>query len=369
MKILIIGNGFIGRNDSKYYVNKHTSKFCNELIENNFKVGFLQFNKRLNKNADLLDSPLDNHIEVHTISSDKYKSTIGKLFSYIVISILTIKTILKYDFIYIFYPGHVPVLAAIVSILLRIKYGLYIRGQHNIETTIGKYVIKKANFCLTVSDLLKEQILINNKYVDVIAPMIDFSKKDILLNRNYSEDGKLRFLFVGRIELRKGIFDLLHAIKQLNNKYDNLHFDIVGGGESFGKIKNEFKEFSNIVMRGQISDKEELLHIYKHSDIFIFPSHDEGFPRVLYEAMMLRLPVITTMVGGIGGFMKDYHNCLAIESQNYHSIVEVVEKIIDDEELRTKLLEQATEDMLKLFDGSREKHSLLLINKLEEKDE
>jgi glycosyltransferase involved in cell wall biosynthesis len=364
MKILIIGNGSIGNINNKYYVSKHTANFCKELVNANLEVGFFQFNKILDKDTDLLDSLLDDNIKIHSISNTNQQGKLSKLFSYILMCILTIRTILKYDFIYIFYPGHIPIIASFMSILFRKNFALYIRGQHNIETSIGKYIINKARFCLTVSDLLKEQISINNKNVEVIAPMIDFSKDDILLNRSYSDDGKLRCLFVGRIEFRKGIYDLLSAIEFLNTKYDYLHFDIVGGGDSFDKIKDDMKDVLNVTLHGQISDKQELSNMYKKSDIFIFPSHDEGFPRVLYEAMMLRVPIITTMVGGIGGFMKDKHNCLSIQSQNYKSIVATIDEMINND-TRPKLVNQATQDILKLFEGNRKKHSLLLMNKLE----
>ena len=363
MKILIIGNGAIGNVNGKYSVNKHTAKFCEELIDSGSDVGFLQFEEIIPENAGLQDCVLDQNISIYAIAA--YRGKIGKVISYFKMLFLMINTISKYDFVYIFYPGHVPLMASFVSMLLRKKYALYIRGQHNIETKLGSFIIKGAEFCLTVSDLLKEQLLINNNNCETIAPMIDFSKKDILLDRTYSKDGITRCLFVGRVELRKGIYDLVDAIEVLNKETDNLHFDIVGGGDSFDELSERFKNVSNVNFRGQISDTKELLEMYRRVDMFVFPSHDEGFPRVLYEAMMARTPVITTMVGGIGGFMKDRHNCLAIESQSSESIVKVVKEMLDSEELRMNLVEQATQDVLKLFDGTRKKHSKLLITKLE----
>lgn len=363
MKILIIGNGAIGNVNGKYSVNKHTAQFCEELIASGLDVGFLQFEEIMQKNTGLQDYVLDQDISLYSLNASRRK--IGKVLSYFKMFFLMIRTIFKYDFVYIFYPGHVPTMASFISILLRKKYGLYIRGQHNLETKLGSLIIKRAEFCLTVSDLLKEQLLINNNNCETIAPMIDFSKKDILLDRKYNTDGITRCLFVGRVELRKGIYDLTNAIRVLNKERVDLHFDIVGGGDSFDKLSERFKNSKNVHFRGQISDTKELLEMYRQADLFIFPSHDEGFPRVLYEAMMARVPVITTMVGGIGGFMKDHHNCLAIESQNSESIVKVVKEMLDSEELRMKLAEQATSDVLKLFNGTRKKHSKLLINKLE----
>ncbi len=365
MKVLIVGNGGFGNVDGKYTVNKHTAQFTEELNELGLDVGFLQFEVIIRANAGLQDCSLTESISVYSMMLEQEKGKFRKIFSYFKMLLLVIKTILQYDFIYIFYPGHVPLMASAVCMLLGKNYGLYVRGQHDLETKLGRLIVKRAEFCLTVSDLLKEQLLKNNNNCETIAPMIDFSKKDILLNREYSKDGITRCLFVGRVELRKGIYDLVDAIEVLNRETDNLHFDIAGGGDSFDEIKESMKGYSNITFYGQVSEKEQLLALYRQADLFIFPSHDEGFPRVLYEAMMARTPVVTTMVGGIGGFMKDHHNCLAIEPKNPESIVSAVEEILDSEELRSKLVEQATLDVLKLFDGTRKKHSELLLNQLE----
>jgi len=363
MKILIIGNGAISNSNEKYTVNKHTAKFTEELLSKGVDIGFLQFEEKILENRGLQDSTLNENIKIFSLEAPKEK--LKKIISYIKMVFLIKKTIKKYDFIYIFYPGHVPVITSILSKILGKKYGLYIRGQHNLTTKVGGFIIKHAEFCLTVSDLLKTELLIKNNNCETIAPMIDFSKKDILSSREYSKDNILRCLFVGRVEFRKGIYDLIEAIKILNKKQNNLHFDIVGGGDSFNELSNQFKNIKNVNFIGQISDKTELLAMYRQADLFIFPSHDEGFPRVLYEAMMARVPVLTTMVGGIGGFMKDHHNCIAINAQNPDSIVNGVIEIINSKELKMNIVDQATEDVKKLFNGTREKHSVLLINKLE----
>ena len=364
MKILIIGNGEIANINNQQYIGKHTAHFCEELEKYGLNVGLLQFEQTMQMNDGLLNYPLKSTITVHSLSIDNYRGKIGKIFSYFLMSFLIIKTVLKYDFIYIFYPGHIPSLASIVNILLRKDYALYIRGEHNIKTKVGHFMIKHSKFCLTVSDLLKKDISKINKNTEVIAPMIDFDKQDILLDRQYSNDDIVRCLFVGRVEMRKGIYDLKHAIDILNNERDDVHFDIVGGGESFDELVDYFETIENVCLRGQISDTTELLNMYRQADLFIFPSHDEGFPRVLYEAMMARVPIITTMVGGIGGFMKDHHNCLAIESQNPQSIVKAVNRMLDTEELKMKIVNQSTQDILKLFDGRKKRHSLLLFDKL-----
>ena len=73
-----------------------------------------------------------------------------------------------------------------------------------------------------------------------------------------------------------------------------------------------------------ISNKEELKSFYDNADIFVFTSHDEGFPRVLYEAMASGMPIFTTFVGGISGRMVDAENCFEIPVKNAEAATKVI---------------------------------------------
>lgn len=364
MKLLIIGNGSIGKIENKYYINKHTANFCEELSQKNMKVSFLQFKNIIKENEGLQDCPLSDNIKIEAISSTT-SGRFKKILSYLFMSFLIIKNIIKNDFVYIFYPGHISTIAGLLCILLKKDYALYVRGEYKLNSKIDSRIIKKAKFCLTVSDLIKNNLEKNNDNVSVIAPMIDFSKKDILQTKE-QKNKNFKFLFVGRIEYNKGIFELIEAIKDINKTHTNLEFEIVGGGEDYNTIKNLSENIENLTLLGQIAEKEKLLSIYREADIFIFPSHFEGFPRVLYEAMMARLPIITTLVGGIPGLMKDSYNCVKIEPKNSKSIVNAINRIINDNKLREDIVNQATKDMNILFNGNKKQHSILIIEKMKE---
>ena len=176
-----------------------------------------------------------------------------------------------------------------------------------------------------------------------------------------NKNEKINCLFVGRVEYAKGIYELIEAIKLINKKHLNIEFNIVGGGDAFEEIEELSKSIPNINLLGQIANKEELLLKYRDADIFILPTHFEGFPRVLYEAMMSRVAVITTIVGGIGGIMKNNHNCLSIDVLNPQSIEKAVSKLINEKEMKNSIINQATKDIQQLFNGKRKKHLYLLL--------
>ena len=66
------------------------------------------------------------------------------------------------------------------------------------------------------------------------------------------------------------------------------------------------------------------MRAYEQSDFFVFPTQHEGFPRVLYEAMIKSTLVFTTMVGGIPGLMQPDKNCIAIPGGSASAIADAI---------------------------------------------
>mgnify|MGYP000543984516 CR=1 FL=1 len=124
-------------------------------------------------------------------------------------------------------------------------------------------------------------------------------------NYNKSHTGNfLRMLFVGRLIKRKRIFDILKALKGL----DEYKLDIVGSGY----LDNELKKYIEknklcVEFKGEI-DYEEMSEIYKNYDILILPAENEVFGYVVIEAIMSSLAVIVSNQVGAKDFVReDFH--------------------------------------------------------------
>ncbi len=127
------------------------------------------------------------------------------------------------------------------------------------------------------------------------------------LNRKNPKLDKIYFLYVGRLTYDKGSEFLRLLFKSKIKK--NFKFKIVGiEKDVFSKEQNPSFEFSGI-----ISEKKEMIKIYDQCNIFLLPSHIEGFPKVINESLARHRPVIifneiNYVVNGREGIFKCKRN-------------------------------------------------------------
>ena len=107
------------------------------------------------------------------------------------------------------------------------------------------------------------------------------------------------FIYISHYIKTKGIFDLLSAFKILDNKKLIYNIDL------YGQFTNEtdekkIKSYStdNIKINNFLSN-EMKMYVINEASCLILPSHNEGQPQILLEAMSMGTPVIATSVGDI----------------------------------------------------------------------
>jgi glycosyltransferase involved in cell wall biosynthesis len=102
-------------------------------------------------------------------------------------------------------------------------------------------------------------------------------------------------LFVGRLIEKKGIKVLIEVAKAL----PNIQFLIIGVGPEENYVRHEEKENSNIIFIGKVKNTY-LSQYYSCADLLCIPSlYEEGYGRVVMEAVACGLPVIGSDKGGI----------------------------------------------------------------------
>lgn len=340
----------------KFYCASGTGKFAEELVLLGNEV--TMFGQQIEdptstSSFDILEGG------IKVAGTRRYKS---KIISYLLLYCLSIKHIMKSDFIYLFYPTSYRYLPFICLILCK-KYGLYVRGEEKINNRLSKLLYRKAFVVFTVAQCFTDMVNnINKKCIaHTIRPMISYTHNDVILNREYVTKDKYNILFLSRLQKEKGIEELLMAIKELKETgKQNFHLYVIGGGSYLEAAKIFIKEHgleNYVSLEGAIDDEKKKKEYFLNSDIYILPTYNEGFPRTLYEAMIFGTPIITTFVGGIPALMKQKENCLKIETHSTASIVETISYALSHYNSMATLAMNATQTVLKVIDPKRLSHA------------
>src|SRR5690606_23699216 len=98
----------------------------------------------------------------------------------------------------------------------------------------------------------------------------------------------------------------LEAYLEVKSKYPNATFTIAGNGAKLEEAK-EFVRKNNLQdvrFLGNISENE-LINVFSKASIYILPSHSEGMPTSVLEAMAFGIPIISRPVGGLVDFFEE----------------------------------------------------------------
>lgn len=159
--------------------------------------------------------------------------------------------------------------------------------------------------------------------------------KDVSVSNNETKN----ILFMGALIKRKGVSDLLEAVKMIKERgYENFVLLIGGTGEEEKNLHdyvNENNLSENVKFLGWIENniKEE---IYSNADIFILPSYNEGLPIAILEALSYGLPVISTNVGSIDEAVKNDINGFLLRPGDINEMADKIIALIDNPILLNK---------------------------------
>ncbi|MEA4862214.1 MAG: glycosyltransferase family 4 protein [Victivallaceae bacterium] len=369
MRIVIVSNGNVTVRGTRFCSHKQLCEFLAELISygNTVEYAALALPEESEKVKNLADHEIPEKVILRPFQPKQTCSLLSLPFVMAKLVFSVFMMTVKADFVYIYYPGALGTLFMACCRLMKRPYGLYVRGELGASR---KHVaaIKNAAFIFATGVFIVHRVWPECRNCEEVAPMSEVFNREPCEAKIPVPGDNLRILFVGRCEYAKGVFELLAAVKMLIERKYRFRLVLVGayGRDVVDKIKvlgiSEYVELA-----GLVSGAAKLDEIYDRADIFCLPSHTEGFPRVLYEAMAHSLPIVTTMVGSIPSRMCDEDNSLGIEVKNPESIADVLERLIADYSLRKRLAiaSYATfEDCRKKFRNNS--HAKQLTQKLRE---
>ena len=134
----------------------------------------------------------------------------------------------------------------------------------------------------------------------------------------------IRLLYVGVVEKRKKIKELIEIVQKLNKPKKRFELQIIGGGQQLEKLKEYTKAFDEITLFGPIYNKNELKLFYFNSDLFILPG-DGGL--AILQSLLFGLPVIC--VKGADGTESDYITHKPFLLNNLNELPNVLENLVN----------------------------------------
>ena len=151
-------------------------------------------------------------------------------------------------------------------------------------------------------------------------------------------------LFVGRLERRKGIIELLEAIPRVVAAVAQARFILAGRDERpFGRPTQEYfvstvpaAVAERVQFRSEIGSSE-LQSLYRDCDVFVAPSLYESLGIVFLEAMRHGKPVIGTNVGGVPEVVQEGITGLLVAAGNSDELASAIIRLLTDENLRRRL--------------------------------
>jgi len=231
--------------------------------------------------------------------------------------------------------GHINLLpvAYLISLWLKAPILLMIHGidaWKPVKSLLNKYLIKKIDAFISISDITKQRFLgwakLDNDRGFILPNAIHPAlygpgpKKSILLNR-YGLQGKTVLLTVGRLsaeEQYKGFDEVIELLQELSEDIPGVAYLIAGEGTDRPRLEEKAKALGvsgRVVFAGYIPESEKADH-YRLSDVFLMPGRGEGFGFVFLEAMACGIPVIASKIDGSREAVRDGKLGLVVDPEN-----------------------------------------------------
>jgi glycosyltransferase involved in cell wall biosynthesis len=145
---------------------------------------------------------------------------------------------------------------------------------------------------------------------------------------------------VGRLVRQKGFPELFAAAERLRYTHPNIVFVVVGGSDPDKADAISSEELAAAGRRGRIvftGSRDDMEDVYRGFDLFVLPSHREGFPRSAMEAAATALPVIATDIRGCRQVVSPGKTGLLVPLDDPLRLASAIEELVVDSALRGRM--------------------------------
>jgi len=162
-------------------------------------------------------------------------------------------------------------------------------------------------------------------------------------------------LYVGGLVESKGMHELAEACEPLLRKHKGFSLVCVGEGPAravVSGLREKVGREDAVSLPGRVGPDEVPLFL-QGADFLVLPSHSEGMPQAVVEAMHCGLAVVATRVGGVPEAVVDGGTGLLVEARDVNQLRDAMERMIVDEAFRRTAAREGRERAHDMFDPER----------------
>lgn len=165
------------------------------------------------------------------------------------------------------------------------------------------------------------------------------------------KDSKLKLLFLGRMDVKKGVFDLPVISRLLREKEVLVEWTCIGNGPEKENLQKQWCDEPGVVFLNPATNAE-VMEIAAQHDVFVLPTKFEGSPVSLLETMSVGLvPVITNLEGSIREIVNEKIG-FRIDMNDYAGFSNAIARLFFDRELLKTMGENCRRKILQEYEVS-----------------
>lgn len=200
--------------------------------------------------------------------------------------------------------------------------------------------LERADLVLCPSTFVRDT-MVQNGIAEEKCFVSPFGVNTSVFAKRTSLPTQARFVCVGTICLRKGHQYLFRAFQQLMSRLPGAELVCVGDVKC--DFRREWPKWRNQVRHIESMSHPQLAALLQSATAFVFPSLEEGFARVLTEAMGAGLPIIATHESGASTLVENGVQGIMVPARRIDKLTEAMHQVATDHRLNLRMGEAAYE--------------------------
>jgi glycosyltransferase involved in cell wall biosynthesis len=154
---------------------------------------------------------------------------------------------------------------------------------------------------------------------------------------------------VARLQALKGHEDLLRGLPAVWERFPELRVLLAGQGPHEAHLRGLSESLDGQGRVRFLGHCRDVRPVLEAADLFVLPSHKEGLPNALLEAMAMGLPVVATGVGGTGEVVRDGETGLLVPPADPPALAAALCRLLESASLRERLVRDARQRLQAQF--------------------